>query len=214
MSKIKKRKPITIAYMRVSTINQSIDSQRAAIYSYANKHKIKVDIEVCCEAISAKMDENARKITELKETLKSGDRLLVTSLDRLGRSIHQIVNFFNWMGEHEINFIVTSNESIKLVSGQDDLVTKILVTVFSILAEVEHKVLKDRIQAGIDCAKARGQKLGRKKGSTFPSKLDGKQDTVKAALEAGVPQTRIAKDLNVSRTTLRVWIKSRKIMDG
>ena len=209
---LKKRKPITVAYMRVSTINQSIDSQRAAIYTFANKHKIKIDQEVCCEAISAKMNEDARKITELKETLRAGDTLLVTSLDRLGRSIHQIVNFFNYLAEHEINFIVTSNESIKLVSGQDDFVTKILVAVFSILAEVEHKVLKDRIQAGIDCAKARGQKLGRKKGSTFPSKLDGKEAIVKAALDAGVPQTRIASDLSVSRTTLRHWIRSRKIM--
>jgi len=210
---LKKRKPITVAYMRVSTINQSIDSQRAAIYTFANKHKIKIDQEVCCEAISAKMNEDARKITELKETLRAGDTLLVTSLDRLGRSIHQIVNFFNYLAEHEINFIVTSNESIKLVSGQDDFVTKILVAVFSILAEVEHKVLKDRIQAGIDCAKARGQKLGRKKGSTFPSKLDGREATVKAALDAGVPQTRIASDLSVSRTTLRHWIRSRKIRE-
>jgi len=210
---LKKRKPITVFYARVSTVNQSIDSQKAAVYEYANKHKIKIDREVCCESVSAKMDEDKRRITELKETLQSGDRLIVHSLDRLGRSIHQIVNFFNWLAERQINFIVTSNESIKLVSGKDDLVTKILVAIFSILAEVEHKVLKDRIQAGIDCAKARGQKLGRKKGSTFPSKLDGKEAIVKAALDAGVPLTRIAKDLNASRTTLRNWIKTRKIRE-
>ena len=209
----KKRKPITVFYARVSTVNQSIDSQKAAVYEYANRHKIKIDKEITCEAISAKMDEDKRKITEVKALLQRHDTLIVTSLDRLGRSIHQIVALFNWLAEHEVNFLCTSNDSIRLVAGKDDLTTKILIAVFGILSEVEHRVLTDRIRSGVALAKSRGVVFGRKKGVQMPSRLDGKEEIVKAAIAQGVPKTRIAKDLNISTTALNNWIRSRKVLE-
>lgn len=209
---MKKRKPQTVAYMRVSTRNQTIESQKASIFEYANKHGIKIHKTVEVESISAKMDEDRRKITELKSTLRKGDTLLVAELDRLGRSIHQIVNLVNWLTENEVNFIVCNNDQIRLRAGEDDFVTKILTTIFGVLAEVEHKVLKDRITAGVALAKERGVQFGRKAGTKLPSKLDGKEETIRSLVDMGIPKTRIAKDFGVSRTALNHWIKTRKVL--
>jgi DNA invertase Pin-like site-specific DNA recombinase len=154
-------------------------------------------VVIKCEAVSAKMTEDQRKI------LQEGDLLLVSNLDRLGRSIHQIVAFFNWLVENQINFTVVSNDSIRLRVGEDDFVSKILCTIFSVLAEVEHKVLQDRIRAGVALALARGVKFGRKAGSRYPSKLDGKEEVIRGALDAGVTKTRIAR---ISTTGLQNWL--------
>jgi len=200
-------------YGRVSTHNQSIDSQKSAIYSYANKNKIRIDEEILCEAVSAKMDEDKRKITDLKKTLQPFDTCIVSSLDRLGRSIHQIVNLMTWFTENQINLIVVDNDSIRIRAGTDDLTTKLITTIFGLLAEVEHQVLTDRIQSGVKLAQERGVKFGRKKGQFVKSRLDGKEEVIRSALRSGVPKTRVAKDMNISTTALNNWLKRRKVME-
>lgn len=211
---MKERKPRTVMYARVSTHNQSIDSQKSSIYKYCNKHKITIDEEILCEAVSAKMDEDKRKITELKATLQSGDTCIISSLDRLGRSIHQIVALINWFVEEEVNLIVVDNEAIRVRAGSDDLTTRLITTIFGILAEVEHKVLKDRIQSGVKLAQERGVKFGRKKGAFVKSRLDGKEAVIAAAIYAGIPKTRIAKDMSISTTALNNWLQRRKVLEN
>ncbi len=212
--KMKTRKQKTVIYCRVSTNNQSIDSQLSAIYEYCNKNKIKVDKVIKCESVSAKMNDELLKITELKETLQAGDLLIVKSLDRLGRSIHRIINLVTWLADNGINFTVVDNDTINIRAGKEDLTTKIVVALFGILAELEHQTLVDRIQAGVTLAKKRGVVFGRKKGSRYPSRLDGKEEIVRGARAAGVPKTRIAKDLGTSATNLQHWIKSRGVVTG
>jgi len=77
----------------------------------------------------------------------------------------------------EIRFIAVK-EGIDL-SGKEDLQTKVIVTMFKLLAEIERELISQRTKEGLAIARAKGKKLGRPKGSFGKSKLDGKKEEIK-----------------------------------
>ena len=83
----------TVAYLRTSTAQQDVRSQRLAILKYARKHDFRIDdfIEVTA---AGQASEKRRRLDELMNVLQRGDRLVVSELSRLGRSLGQIVAGF------------------------------------------------------------------------------------------------------------------------
>lgn len=81
-------------YVRVSTDQQDLDTQRHLLLEYARKQHLFIDefIEV---AISSREDVGKRRIEELKAKLQAGDNLLVAELSRLGREMLQVLNIIN-----------------------------------------------------------------------------------------------------------------------
>src|SRR3954464_10183474 len=80
----------TVAYLRVSTGSQDLANQRPAILDYARQQRFAIDRFVEAQASSRK-GRDARRIDELLAALEAGDRLVVSELSRLGRSLGQVI---------------------------------------------------------------------------------------------------------------------------
>jgi DNA invertase Pin-like site-specific DNA recombinase len=105
---------------------------------------------------------------------------------------------------------VAIKEAIRF-EGKQDLQTKVMIALFGLFAEVERDLISERTKEGIAAARARGQLLGRPKGALGKSKLDGKEEEIRLLLQKQVSKTSIAKIVEVSRTALLHFIRTRKL---
>ena len=104
-------------------------------------------------------------------TLEPGDRLLVSELSRLGRSLSQVIQIVETLVRRKIRFIAIK-EAIEF-DGKQDLSTKVMIALFGLFAEVERDLISERTKEGLAAAKAKGKRLGRPKGALGTSRLDG-----------------------------------------
>ena len=138
-----------IGYARVSTHDQNLDSQLDALQ--------KADCEqIFQEKITGKTKDRPELISCLK-ALRKGDVLVVWKLDRLARSLKDLVEIITDLNQREIGF-KSLTEAIDTTSATGRLVFHI----FGALAEFEHSLIRERTIAGLDAARARGRKGGRK----------------------------------------------------
>ncbi len=198
----------TIGYIRVSTDKQTVDNQRLAILDYCHRNQFQVDDWIDVN-MSSRRTPAQRRIDELLERLKEGDRLIVTELSRLARSVGQIAVTVSTLLKKKVRFI-SIKESISLNGGQD-MQAKVMITMFSLFSEIERDLISERTKEGLKRARAEGKLLGRPRGTIGKSKLDGKEDEIKRFLKGGINKTNIARYFNVSWSTLENFIKTRKL---
>lgn len=198
----------TIGYIRVSTDRQTVENQRLAILDYCHRNKFQVDDWIDVN-MSSRRTPAQRRIDELLERLKEGDRLIVAELSRLARSVGQIAVTVSTLLKKKVRFI-SIKESISLNGGQD-MQAKVMITMFSLFSEIERDLISERTKEGLKRARAEGKLLGRPRGTIGKSKLDGKEDEIKRFLKGGINKTNIARYLNVSWSTLENFIKTRKL---
>jgi len=144
----------TIAYLRVSKESQDVDNQRLAILDYAHRNKFRVDefIEI---AVSSRRSPQERGLDELLEKLAAGDRLIVSELSRLGRSVGQIIILVHELVRRGVAFTAIK-ENITLGQRRYDLQGKVMVTLFGLFAEIERDLISERTKSGLAAARARG----------------------------------------------------------
>lgn len=195
--------PQVIAYLRVSTEIQELDSQKLALHEYARRNNIKIDKFVEVE-ISSRKSNKARKIDELLENLQAGDLLLVSELSRLARSVGQIIQIVDALIKNQVRFIAVK-ESIR-ISGKQNIQTKTMITMFGLFAEIERDLISERTKQGLALARKKGKLLGRPKGSG-KSKLDQFEPEIRALLKNGSSKTFIAKRYKTSLPNLYKWMK-------
>lgn len=179
-----------VGYVRISTGDQSLDLQKDA-----------VQVEGCCEifediASGAKSDRPG--LQEALKYLREGDVLVVWKLDRLGRSLKNLIELCLNLHEKGIH-LKSMRENIDTATP----VGKLFFHLIASLAEFERDIIRDRTQAGLQAARARGKRGGRR-----PS-LDRKQvEMASSMLDTGVStMEEIAKMFGVSRTTLYRHLK-------
>ena len=174
-----------IGYARVSTHDQNLDSQLDALQ--------KADCEqIFQEKITGKSKDRPELLSCLK-ALRKGDVLIVWKLDRLARSLKDLVEIITDLNQREIGF-KSLTEAIDTTSATGRLVFHI----FGALAEFEHSLIRERTIAGLDAARARGRKGGRK-----PSMSENDIKKAKAMLsDPQITKTEVAKHFGVSRVTL------------
>jgi DNA invertase Pin-like site-specific DNA recombinase len=200
--------PRTIAYIRVSSDTQDVDKQRLEILDYANRCGIKVDEFISIE-ISSRKTAKERRIEELMEKLTAGDTLIVSELSRIGRSIAEVIGLVNGLVERKIRLVaIKQNLDIK---DNHDMTSKVIVTIFSLLAELERDLISSRTKAALAAVKSGGKTLGRPKGSLSKSRLDGHEDEIKKLLNKKISKSAIARMFDVHRGTLIKFLESRKI---
>lgn len=130
--------------------------------------------------------------------LRQSDVLVVWRLDRLGRSLKDLVEIISDLEERGIGFR-SLNENIDTTSAGGRLIFHI----FGALAEFERSLIRERTMAGLAAARARGRKGGRKPSMS-------KSDVKKAAAMLRDPQvtkTEVAQHFGVSRVTLNQSLK-------
>ena len=201
----------TVAYLRVSTRSQDLANQKLAILEFSQKRRFPID-QFIESRISSRKSPLERRIDEMLGTLEPGDRLLVSELSRLGRSLSQVIQIVETLVRRKIRFIAIK-EGIEF-DGKQDLRTKVMIALFGLFAEVERDLISERTKEGLAAAKAKGKLLGRPKGALGTSKLDGKEQDIRVLLGKDVSKASIAKILDVSRSALYHFIQTRKIAPG
>lgn len=174
-----------VGYARVSTQDQNLELQLDAL-SAAGCEKVFVE-----KASGAQRDRPELKAS--LEYMRDGDTLVVWKLDRLARSIKQLIETVEGLETRGIGFRSVT-EAIDTTTPGGRLVFHI----FGALAEFERSIIRERTQAGLDAARARGRTGGR------PKKLsESDLKAAKAMLVAGSLTVQdIAKQLRVSPATL------------
>ena len=202
-----------LGYIRVSTERQDINNQRMEILEYGRKHDLKIKDFIEIE-ISSHKDKKQRRIEELLEKLSAGDILIISELSRLGRSTAEVIDIVNELIRLGIS-LVAIKQNLQIKEGKKmDMQTKVIVTMFSLFAELERDIISERTRQALQAKKAGGKKLGKPKGTIQASRLDEKQDAIGEFLKHRVPKSAIARMLGTSRTNLVNYIKTRNLGNG
>jgi DNA invertase Pin-like site-specific DNA recombinase len=201
--------PKTIAYIRVSTDDQDCRNQKFEILNYCDRSGMKVDKWLEVE-MSSRRSTKDRRIDKLLANLKPNDRLLVSELSRLGRSTGEVIQLIKALTDQKIEFVAVKQGFQINSQNNKDMTSKVMVTIFTLLAELERDLISERTKMGLARAKAAGKKLGRPKGPG-KSKLDGKEAAIKEFLDKGVTKANIAKIFGVTWGTMNNFIKTREL---
>lgn len=177
-----------VGYARVSTNEQDVQLQLDALGTAGClKESIFVDY-----ASGAKT--NRPSLENCMDELKAGDTLIVWRLDRLGRSMPHLISLIENLRKKEVGFQSLCEGIINTTTASGELIFNI----FSSLAQFERKLIQERVRAGLDAARARGKKGGRKKISfQNPKVLTAK----KMHQNYGMKINDICKTLNISRAS-------------
>lgn len=203
-----KTKSKVVGYLRVSTKDQTIENQELAIRKFCDKEGLKLD-DVIEAKVSSRQSTRKRKIDQLLESLNACDTLIVSELSRLARSVGQIAFMVDTLLKNKVRLIAIK-ERIDL-NGKQDMQSKVMITMFSLFAELERDLISERTKEGLERAKKHGTKLGRPTGSLGTSKLDVHKEQIIELLEKKVSKASIAKIIGCSYTTLFNYVKSRKL---
>lgn len=177
-----------IGYARVSTQDQILDLQIDAL-TKAGCQRIFDD------KISGSRAERPG-LNKALEMLRDGDTLVVWKLDRLGRSVKNLVDLVAELHEQGIQFkSLTDAIDTGTPSG------RFFFHVMASLAEMERELTIERTRAGLEVARKLGRKGGRKRQMT-----DSKIESAKNLLASGIPPRDVAKNLGISVPTLYRWI--------
>lgn len=177
-----------IGYARVSTQDQNLDLQREALIK-AGCQKVFED-----KASGSRADQPG--LAKAMEILRENDTLVVWKLDRLGRSIKQLVNMVGELHKQNVQF--------KSLADSIDTGTpsgRFFFHVMASLAEMERERIVERTRTGLNAARQLGRKGGRK-----PKMTDSKIKSAKKLLASGVPPKDVANNLGVSIPTLYRWV--------
>jgi DNA invertase Pin-like site-specific DNA recombinase len=167
----------TIAYVRVSTDEQDYRNQKFEILNYCDREGLKIDKWLELE-MSSRRTTKERRIDELLSALKAGDLLIVSEFSRLGRSTGEVIQLVKELMTREVEFVAIKQGLQLNAKNKQDMTSKVMVTIFSLLAELERDLISDRTKMALSRVKASGKRLGRPKGPGR-SKLDGKEAEIK-----------------------------------
>ena len=189
-----------IGYARVSTKDQNLDLQIDALKKAGCKKIYK-------EVISgAKSDRPI--LNDLLANLREDDVLIIWKLDRLGRSLKHLIGTVSDLINRNIG-LQSLNDPIDTTTSQG----RLIFNIFSSLAEFERDLIKERTNAGLSSARARGRVGGRPKG--LPKASESTAYAAESLYKEGVLSVReIAKKLGISKTTLYAYLRHRNIPIG
>ena len=191
----------TIAYLRVSTIDQDLEKNKADILRFANERQLG-QVAFVEEKVSGKIRWRDRKIADILEALTSGDHLIVSELSRLGRSVLECMEILAIALDSGIHlYAVKGNWQL-----DDSLQSKVMAMAFSLAADIEGDFISKRTREGLQARKAKGLPLGRPKGPG-KSKLDQHHAEIMALLANGSTKAFIATRYETSASNLWHWLQ-------
>lgn len=190
-------------YLRVSTKKQTIQGNKEAIILKAVEKGLNpVNIKWIEEIVTGKKHWKQRKLNEIIEQLKKDDVIITYELSRIGRTYLQIAEFMSKILEKEAKIFFCTNDFV--VDGS--VSSNAMLFAFSISAQIERELTKERTRTAIENRKAMGLPIGRPVG-TKKLKLDPKLDEIKKLIDQSVKQKAIAEKYGVTEMTICNFIK-------
>lgn len=186
-----------VGYARISTREQNLDMQVIALE------------EVGCEKIYKEVVSGAKAdrpiLNNLIDQLRPHDVLVIWKLDRLGRSLKNLVGLVQQLIDRKIG-LCSLNDPIDTTSSQG----RLIFNMFASLAEFERDVIRERTQAGLSAARLRGRTGGRPRG------LSKRAETTAYAAETLYKEKKmtvndICKKLTISKTTFYKYLRFRNV---
>jgi DNA invertase Pin-like site-specific DNA recombinase len=189
-----------IGYARVSTKDQAVDLQVDALK------------QAGCAKVYSEVISGARAhrpvLEGLLENLRPGDVLVIWKLDRLGRSLPHLIGIINDLTARKVG-LKSLNDPLDTTTSHG----RLILHLFASLAEFECDVIRERTQAGLSAARARGRKGGRPKG--LPRAAQSTAYVAETLYRQGQLSTRqIAEKLRISKSTLYAYLRHRGVFIG
>ena len=184
-----------IGYARTSTLDQNLDLQLDALQNCGCE-------KIYQEQVSSIRDKRPQ-LENCLQSLRAGDVLYIWRLDRLGRSLKDLINIVNQLQDIGCELV-----SVKESIDTSTTAGKLTFHLFASLAEFERELIRERTQAGLLSARARGRMGGR------PEKLkeSEKQMIRQLMSDRQNSATNIAKQFGVSRATVYKVANSIKLL--
>jgi DNA invertase Pin-like site-specific DNA recombinase len=180
-----------IGYARVSTQDQNLDLQLKALSDFGCTKIFK-------EKVSGKSKDRP-ELNNLLSQLRAGDTVVVWKLDRLGRSIKDLIHLVELFKSSDVNFVsVTDSIDTNTAMG------RFTFNIFASLAQFEREIIRERTNAGLSAARAKGRKGGRPSGLSKEKVKIAEQ--IKVLFDSGRDIADIKETFKVSQATAYRYI--------
>ncbi|MBD3631295.1 recombinase family protein [Cyclobacterium sp.] len=182
-----------IGYARVSTQDQKLELQLDDLKKYGCETIFK-------EKMSGK-NKTRPQLTKMIDQFRKGDVVVVWKLDRLGRSLKDLIELVSSFREKGVEFV-----SLKDGIDTGTATGRFTFNIFASLVEFEREIIRERTMAGLEAARARGRKGGRPPG--LSKEALAKATSAKILFESGERTVKeIADGLGISRATCYRYIE-------
>lgn len=185
--------PDILGYARVSTAGQDLESQRQRLHAAGA-------IRLFEDVISGR-DFERPGLSSLLEYARPGDSVCVVRLDRLGRSLRQLLETVETLKGRGIR-LKSLEENIDTSSAAGELVFH----VFGAIAHFERRLIGERTRDGLDAARARGKRIGR------PILDEAKIDAAMKLVTAGLTPAEAARQVGLGRSTVYRELRARNLL--
>ena len=178
-----------IGYCRVSTADQNLSLQKDELTKFGCS-KIYEDVASGAKATRTGLEAAI-------DFAREGDTLVIWKLDRLGRSLRDLIEIVNRLERNGVSFVcITQNIDTRTPNG------KLFFHIFGALSEYERELIRERTKAGLTAARARGRKGGRK-----PAMNEEQIEQARAMMDNPKLKVKsILKTLGVSKATLYKYV--------
>jgi DNA invertase Pin-like site-specific DNA recombinase len=142
--------------------------------------------------MSSRKSTRLRRIDELLEKLSPDDIVIASELSRLGRSIKETLGTIETIVQQKKARLILIKQNLDLnPKAKNNVADKVLITVFSMLAELERDFISERTKEGLRARVAKGIKLGKPKGTIQKSMYDADKEKILHLYQLGVPINKI-----------------------
>lgn len=182
------------AYMRQVPGLAHITAQQSDILSFALQKELKIDKEVVEYATKNLLLDEREEFESFLQTMQDGNTVIISSISILSDRVEELIKVITCMLSHNVNLWITDS---KLLMNKDTT----MVDIFPLLNA-------SRIEE-----KEKTKKIGRPRGSRSSSKFDVHHKEIISYLSEGMSVSAVARELHVSRSSLKDYIESRGIKD-
>ena len=194
-------------YLRVSSDEQDVNSQKQGVEQFALAHSWSIDKYITDEGVSGGKDPDKRNLGPLLKQLQKGDIVICSEISRLGRDLYMVMDILHFcMTQGCIIYTVKDNFTLG-----DDIQSKVLAFAFGLAAEIERQMIRQRTKEGLRLRMKMGSLVGRpykqegdERTGAIAEFLKKNKDAIIEQWKWGVPLRRLAKNflLNASHNTI------------
>lgn len=188
-------------YLRVSSDEQDVNSQKQGVESFAKEKGWMIDEYITDEGVSGGKDPDKRNLGPLLQKLHKGDIIIASEISRLGRDLYMVMDILHFCMKTECTIYTVKD---KFILG-DDIQSKVLAFAFGLSAEIERQMIRQRTKEGLKLRMKLGVLLGRPIGRRTcegKSKIYPFKEQIIEQWKWGVPFRRLAENFKVDRNTI------------